>query len=269
MVEEQLHSLGAFFNASENVDATEFNTFSRLIFRDTTQVKIFGWLPVIAREDQAQFEKQLNDMFPALDLSIRPFDAQMSTLKNESYNAPLQYVYPTALSEYYLAVDFLSHQEFNKAMLKANQLGTSVATLPINSNLNGLEGNNIYVFSSLLISSTDVGSAQEAKYAAGYLVAVVDAFELFNPKSISIEHSKKVSLFIEDVSNTQPLALYGNELNDQNRLIHASEMDAFSRQWRITIGETEPSMLQPRSWINWGVLVGAHWEVCYTNFLFC
>ncbi len=259
MVDDQLKQMAAFFNASNSVDSQEFDVFGQFIFRKDSGVKLLAWIPTVSTDKVDDFNADIQRLFGFEHYQVRAMDAKHLTGERTQYHSPIRYVFPSVLSEHLLGIDLLAHPENKKAMLKAASMGQSVATVPLHSDLPQLDNTNIYIFYPLYsnVRHNPYLIPSDEQNITGYLLAVVDVFEMFTPNMSMNDVHQKVTLYIEDNSSSNSLALYGEQSVTKNRLTRISELNAFSRNIRVQIQEKEPWLTQQQSWVSWSVLVGS------------
>ena len=259
MVEEQLHALAAFHHASEKISAQEFDIFSDFIFHEDSGIKMFAWAPAVETSYVDQYHADIQRISGFQHYQIRPLDPSKLIKERLRYHMPLRYVYPDELVEHYLGIDLIAHAENKVAMEQAAQLKRTVATLPLRMDLVGLENANIFVFYPLYRSKLAAPYLLEDdnfEGATGFLLAVVDVFEMFSLDLVLEHNHQDVLLHISDVSSSTPIELFGTDLVTTNRLVRHTETLAFDRTWRITIVEKEPWDVHQRGWLTWGIMIG-------------
>lgn len=259
-ISEQLQSLAAFFSASNQIDSQEFDTFSEHIFSESSGVKLLAWAPTVETSKVDAFNASVQRVEGQDDFQIRAMDPKHLTGQKTQFHVPMRFIFPKVIEERYVAIDLYAHAENKVAMEESAQSGNANATAPLRSDLPGLENANIYVFYPLYKNyrhnpylTADVNTS----IPTGYLITVVDVFEMFNPTDLGVAVNDRVSLHIEDVTAASSQLLYGNELVTKNRLSRVNDINAFSRQWRVSITEKQPWLIQQRGWLSWAILLGS------------
>ncbi len=259
-IEEQLHALAALFNASNTVSIQEFEVFSQYIFSEESGVKLLAWAPTVETSRVDAFNASVQQYEGFESYQIRAMDSNKLTGEKTRFHAPMKFIFPTSLAEDYVAIDLFAHPENKIAMEKSAEMASIIATAPLRSDLPGLENANIYVFYPLYKNNRHnpyLPNDVDEKTATGYLVAVVDVFEMFNRASVGAGQSDKVSVHIEDVSEINGFLLYGDQLVTKNRLTQVNDITAFNRQWKVSISEKTPWLTQHRGWLSWSILLGS------------
>jgi len=264
LINEQLHALAAFFYASQSINAKEFKQFNQTIFHENSKSQLFAWVPTVSPEHVGLFNQELMGETGSQQHFIRAMDAKHLLRERLSFHGPIRFAYPESKADAYLGIDLLTHLENKRTMDLAVQKNDVFASSPLTSDLPGLESANIFVFYPL----QEIGGVNDylrevdlkqgsTKQPAGYLVAIVDVFDLLTVEQLDTKHYADVSLYIEDISDPSSFLIYGQKEQVSNKLSQTQVLNVFNRQWQATITERHESPAQYKSWLSWAVLLGS------------
>lgn len=279
LIDEQLHALAAFFYANKSIDEKEFEQFSQTIFNENSKSKLFAWVPTVSPEHIGLFNLDVMNESGSELHHIRAMDAKHLLRERISFHGPMRFVYPSTMADAYLGIDLLTHPENKRAMDLAAQQNVVTASQPLTTNLPGLESANILVFYPLPHIGGDNPYFEQTEFEqtgidqtikkqpVGYVVAIVDVFDLLTTERIDDEHYADVSLFIEDISGSTPFIIYGQSELSEHKLSQTEILNVFNRQWKMTIMEKYAWPAQYKSWLSWTVLLGSSFGGLLYQFL--
>ncbi|TMM41986.1 CHASE domain-containing protein [Colwellia ponticola] len=257
-------SLAALFKANDTVSLTEFTQFSDNIFKQDSSVRALEWAPIVPLSERATFEKNSSTVLKK-DFSIKDklANGTMVVAPPRPQYAPLYYLYPQAINEAALGVDFYGEfkhsfplQAFNNEEIMASApviLAQDKVAIPA------------ILFRQAIFSIPEKQSAAELiaqrklslitkEKLLGLVIAVVQFDRFF--EQLAQEKSAKVNIFIQDITADEPITLFGQLLPSVNRHVDTLTLSVFSRLWQVNIAEKEPWFSQTKSWQAWAVLLG-------------
>jgi CHASE1-domain containing sensor protein len=264
-VVNNVSSLSALFKASEYVSLTEFNLFSKSIFKRDSSVRALEWAPIVPFAQRSAFEQEsskiLEQNFKIKELLA---NGSITLAKPRNLYAPLYYIYPRYDNQSVLGLDFYSNPKHILSMQTVVDREEVIASAPISLVQNQLAMPGI-LFSQAIFSPAELNDSpketghqklsltKEGKLL-GFVVAVVQ-FERFF-LDLAQQKEQEVSFFIQDVSNAEPIIFFGQALPSENRYVDTISVEIFSRLWEIHIVEKQPWFNQTKSWQAWAVLTG-------------
>src|SRR5262249_54554259 len=111
--------LGAFFDASNEVERHEFTTYTTSRLQRAAGVRALSWNPVVRRSDRGSFEKQARDE-GIKDYEFRETDGQGNLLpeRERDLYVPIFYIEPQETNRDVLGFD-LASEELRRAAVDA------------------------------------------------------------------------------------------------------------------------------------------------------
>ncbi len=252
----KLKSLSAFVKASEKVTSNEFDIFSRRIFQAKSTVRALEWAPVVYHENRAQYQQNFSA------INEKDDTGKLKSAQTRVRYAPIQYIFPSLNNEQAIGLDVLTNSKHIIDMENIIASKGIFASAPISLVQDELANLGILFVSAVY---SELGERKLAHLFPleqrgledfkGFVVAVVQFDYLF--QRISPLASDDITLFIEDVTSSEPYTLYGTRLNELNRHVESIYLSVNSRKWRISLGEAQPWQAQVKGWQIWGMLFGA------------
>lgn len=247
-----LNSLSAFFRASKDVDLHKFNLFTQQIYQTTSSVRTFEWAPIISHKERAAFEEKYNVILEKNVMGV------MEIAGDRNRYAPIRYIYPYLGNESIIGLDVLKNS--NNIISMDNVISSKYVVTSAPINLIQDNHTNLGILFVSAVFSDSKGNLTTIEQSSsgsllGFVVSVVQFKHFF--QKISPLNTHDIDLFIEDVTSSEPLILFGRELNENHRHIESVILQVNSRQWRVSLGEHQPWQLQQQNWQVWGMLLGA------------
>ncbi len=128
--EQAIQSVQSLFAASQQIEQTEFSTFSRSLLEQFPALQSVGWAPRVTQAERLFFERQIRENgIP--DFSIREPGAPgpPAAVRDEYY--PLTYVEPFARRRAVLGLDMLVEPIRRDTIVQARDSGRVMMTAPI------------------------------------------------------------------------------------------------------------------------------------------
>ena len=264
-VVNNINSLAALFKAREKVSLTEFNLFSEGILEQGSSVRALEWAPIVPFADRAGFEQESRKALKK-DFAIIELLANGNTIPAQSRTqyAPLYYIYPQYNNQEALGLDVYSNPTHILSMQVVVNSKAVIASAPITLVQDELAKPGM-LFSKAVFLPPEVNelASNEAQQKLsiikegkllGFVVAVAQFDSFF--EQLAQQKEQEVSFFIQDVSGSQPLSLFGQAFPTVNRHVDTITIEVFSRLWQIDIAEKQPWFSQAKSWQAWAVLIG-------------
>lgn len=264
-VVNNVNSLSALFKARDNVSLKEFNLFSESIFDRDSSVRALEWAPIVYFSQRASFEQKSSEILQQ-KFKIKELLANgtMTIAQRRNQYAPLYYVYPQYGNQTALGLDIYSNLKHSFSMQAVLDSDVVVASAPLTLVQDELAMPGM-LFSKAVFSPSEHNEAsngvEQQKLSllkkdklVGLTVAVVQFDRFF--ERLAKEKSREVDFFIQDISNNEPIILFGQRLPTANRHIDTITIPVFSRLWQIDIAENKPWFSQTKGWQAWAVLLG-------------
>jgi len=265
VVTNKINSLSALFKASEHVSAAEFSLFSKSIFKEGSSVRALEWAPIVSSISREDFEKRASaELQQKFQIKDRLKTGNLVPSQQRNHYAPLHYIYPKQDNLAVLGLDVYTNPQAILSMDKVVSSREIVASSPISLVQDQFAKAGI-LFSVAIFSPQQNVIASEVKgerklslhqegKLLGFVVAVVQFEDFF--KHVASQKEWQVNFLVEDVSSNEPVALFGQTLLSTNRYVETINMKVFSRNWEITVTETDSWFSQTKSWQAWSVLIG-------------
>ncbi len=255
----QVDALSALMMASDKVTATEFQKFVTNIFAANSTVRALEWVPAVTNDNKSAFEQfaseQLKQSYSITEQSVMGELIQATT---RPLYFPVLYAYPAPSNIADLGLDLFSHPDKFTAMNAARRSGKIVASAPVTLVQDDFSSPGSLMFFPVFNSamSNHYGEQLDSNFViSGYILAVVQ-FERFFQDIKNIVDPQQIEFSILDNSNKSPYVLFGQEREYKNRLVEHFPVNVFSRQWQVTVYESQPWDVQAKTWQTWGLLIG-------------
>jgi CHASE1-domain containing sensor protein len=264
-VVNKIDSLSALFKASDNVSASEFALFSKSIFKEGSSVRALEWAPIVSSAQREEFERNAStELQQNFQIKERLATGSIVSSQQRSHYAPLHYIYPKQGNQRALGLDVYSNPQHILSMNKVIASHEIIASAPITLVQDQLAKPGM-LFSVAIFTPQQSASVSDIKKKKklslrqegnllGFVVAVVQFDDFF--QRVAKQKERQVSFLIEDVSSNKPVTLFGQALSSTNRHIETINMKLFSRDWKMTVIETDSWFSQSKSWQAWAVLIG-------------
>lgn len=265
MVSHQITSLSAFFKASEHVSLAEFNLFAKSILPENSSVRALEWAPIVKQTQRKQFEQQASSLFSDhFTIKERLKSGKLTVAEARSHYAPLFYIYPKQGNQPALGLDVYTNPRSIISMQEVAESKAMIASAPIT--LVQAEFSKPAMLFSRAIYTQQTDDVQESSTKqrklslrqegnlTGFVVAVVQIDKFL--QEVAEKNQEHVNFYIQDITNKEPLVLFGKSLPSANRHVETINMEVHSRLWQITLVESQPWFSQSKSWQAWAVLVG-------------
>lgn len=225
---QPLKSLADFFSASEEVTRNEFHQYSTRVLNHSALQSV-DWIPLLKADQRIAFEIKVRDE-GIKEFQIQEQDQQgklkPASLRSEYY--PVLFSEPLTIRRNLLGLDYGFDSNSLSAMLKARELGVTIAL-----GMSPLIQPNNRVF-LVYIPVWRMNSDQQLKQLAGFVVGSVNIDNIF---SNLLENSKKFGLLtrISDItSNGQMSPLIDNIPSDKSPIWH-HDFSFNDRIWRLEV----------------------------------
>jgi signal transduction histidine kinase len=259
-IEQNLNAINAYFETNDSVTLEEFNEFLAYILGDSSSVNAVEWVPVVNHALRGDYEEHVS--------TLLDFDYQISELTLSGNKVPhqivdvylpVQYVFPRYQNEDALSINLYQDINRKQTIDKATLTGKPAATIPLNSLKGDYVGPVINIVYPIFNQHRDTSfghiGVNDGKRVIGFVVGVVKVSTLFNKITPYIEDNN-INVSIKGKENGVSFSVYGQDINNVNRLVEQSVINVFSREWEYSISESSPWVLQAQKWQTWAMLFG-------------
>ena len=258
-INHQVRALAALFMASDNVSAQEFSQFASQIHQSGSTVRSLEWVPAVAQENKALFEQyaseQLKQSYLITEQSVM---GELIPALSRVLYFPVLYIYPRQSAISTLGLDLSIHSDKFSAMNEARRTEELVASAPVNLVQDDFSSPGSLMFYPLYNGANfnHFGENSRSNFIiSGYILAVAQ-FDKFFQKLEQKLLKEQIEFFVLDNSDAAPYLLYGQDREYNNRLVEQLTVNVFSRQWQVTVFESQPWNAQIKPWQTWGLLLG-------------
>lgn len=131
--QEVLEGLGSFFESSEEVTVSEFDTFTESALRRFPNLQALSWNPLVPHEDLAEFEQDQRAMpgMETFSVKERDADGQLVPVQPRDDHVVVALIEPMAGNSAALGFDINSNPTRQEAIDRARTTGMPSATAPI------------------------------------------------------------------------------------------------------------------------------------------
>ncbi len=255
---EMVDSVGALYDASDDVDRPEFRRFVEAQLERHGEVQALIWLPRVAAAERAQYEARVRAE-GLVDYAITSVGStgslQPSWARNEYF--PVHFAEPLEQNRGALGIDLASHPLRRAAMEQARDSGTPVASAMITLLQPEHERQGFLIFRPVYreprVPADVVARRQSLR---GYAAGVFRIAELMAAvqRGAGTEH---IAYALFDAANGRPLFQSLHPVVDTAGLAWHGELYLPGRSWRVAFfpGQEPLTGYQPRlAW--WGLALG-------------
>ena len=266
-----LLSLKAFYDSSDEVDRSEFRTFTHPLLSLHPSVQAVEWIPRVPRDDRSRCEAAaLADGLPDFRITERDAQGKMQSASERPEYYPVYFVEPYKGNEVALGFDLGSNAVRRKALEEARDRGAMVASgrVTLVQETTGQYG--ALVFAPVYRKGLADNLADSPRDALqGF---VLGAFRIGNmvEQSLSYLTPEGIDLTLHDQSAPEAESLLCSRLSPPtaaapgfiNRLLpeisfeYAGNLQFADRGWRITLRSTPDFAALRRSTHPWEILAG-------------
>ncbi|HEX5051822.1 MAG TPA: CHASE domain-containing protein [Planctomycetota bacterium] len=254
----RLEALRAFWLASQEVRADEFELFASQLIAGDPAIQALEWAPRIAGSRRETFEAEANSLFPGYRIRELAPDGSVVPAASRAEYFPILYVHPVEGNERAPGFDLASEASRREALDHARDLGAPVASRPLN--LQAREDTSGFLCVWPLDERGHAHDTVEARREAlrGYLVGVYRIAAIVEP----LLGSRTPASFHMRVDATSPTGtlhtLYDStpaQTTSAATLQIDRELTALGTEWRIVCAADESLLGQRRGpwpWIALG-----------------
>ncbi|MBL8730107.1 MAG: CHASE domain-containing protein, partial [Planctomycetes bacterium] len=127
----RLEALHAFWLASEEVRADEFDLFAGHLIEGDPAIQALEWAPLVLAAQRAEFEAAAASVFPGYTIRERTADGSLVPAGARAEYFPIHYLQPVAGNEQAIGFDLASEPKRREALDLGRDLGGPVASRPL------------------------------------------------------------------------------------------------------------------------------------------
>jgi CHASE1-domain containing sensor protein len=263
-VANTVNSLSALFISSKNVSNDEFNKFSTSILQTQSSVRALEWAPIIPLAERQIFEEKqsvrLNKHFIVKE---RMASGAIKKANERPYYAPLTYLYPFVNNQAALGLDVYTNPIHILSMKEVANQNSILASGPL-SILQDEQTHPTILFSRAIFVDNNTSKKRAGNIASqlpvfkqqfllGFVIAVVQFNDFF--QSLASDYNEKVTFFVKDITEGEPVILFGEATLSNNRYVKSYNLPMFSKMWQIQVIEKKSWFSQTKSWQAWAILI--------------
>jgi PAS domain S-box-containing protein len=261
----ELMALQSFYNASDFIDAKEFNVFAQGAFVRHDDLRSLGWAPLVSRPDLKAFEQRMRQSGnPKYQVSERNAQKKIIPVQPRAEYFPVAYRYSPDIREALTGMDMVSEPARAKAIEQARDTGEATATsATIISMGTPREALGLIVFNPVYKKNMPVTTAEERHRAIdGVLLGLFSYKSIFEPIAKGWE-KKGVELQVREEQDDGTVKVLFGDLDDTasinfNTEFYQQEYAAFAgRVWNVEFYRDPQYTLAHINWSIWYTLAGS------------
>lgn len=248
---KELYGLLALYNASDEVDRREFNTFAtHTIDRNLTAG--IAYVPIVTQDNKASFQSVLakNDME---DFSLKKYSGEPHDQTCLPYCLPVLFVYPMDKDKKVVGLDLASEP----TRIKTIQEAIIHQNLRISAPAKLADSNNLRFIAVLPISTENISkNGNVLDQVEGFLVSGSLYDELFG-NVLDKWLSKGLQLKVTDLSADSVVFENDSMINRDNDFVVTMEKEIGGRTWQLRFYITDQYLLSNVNWNIWFALAAS------------
>lgn len=254
-----IYALKGLYDASDNVNCTEFKTFTDILLTHRSELQAFEWAKRVSQSERKHFEEGHSfcdsDFSPIFERNAKGLAIQAG--ERGDY-LPVTFINPMASNRPALGFDLLSERSRRETVFKARDSGNLTMTPPINlvQNLSGAL--SVLMVAPLYRPVDDMASLEDKReHFVGTVVGVLKIESLINTALAKLGVQKNLLHFrIKDQSleGNEALLFVENAFSSDSSLLHHQKLPIGGRVWEISISGDERDF--GHGLFSWYVLAG-------------
>ena len=202
---EAIHSIGALYAASHEVERVEFRAFASIEMEDQAGIQALEWIPRVSAAERAAYEAAAwRDGFPDFTFSERASQGHMVPAAVREEYFPVYFVEPFEGNEAAFGFDLASNPKRLEALNRARDTGEAVATARITLVQETGDQYGIIVFDPIYRSGEPADTVEERREnLTGFGLGVLRLGDLIDAalRERDVDHSyETIDMFVFDVS---------------------------------------------------------------------
>ena len=254
-----LASLGAFYDASHDVERNEFARFTAELLARNRAIQALEWIPKVPRTLRERYEVAARqDGFPSFQITERVGKRMVRAGERAEYY-PVLYVEPWKGNERAHGFDLGSDTTRNDALRRAAATGQMVATGRISLVQEPDDQYGFLVFLPIYRGGA-LPSARDPRRLTGFAIGafrVNKIVEKADPVE-AVDSGIRVALFDRDAGSGREL-LYPKDAHFDSGIMFSKKFletrftSVAGRKWEL-IAYPQPDAFQPFRWSSWSIL---------------
>jgi diguanylate cyclase (GGDEF)-like protein/PAS domain S-box-containing protein len=258
---EVMKSMGAYFEADNDIAREEFTIFIKHIQDMAPGVQALEWVPRVSAAQRAHYEAQARKFVPSFTFTERQADGKFAPRRVSGEYLPIYYIEPYAGNEFALGFDIASHPARRAVM----QLARDSGKLQVSPRFLLLKEQGFILFYPVYKKNTVSRSVLERRnnfkgLAVGVFrvkEAVETALKQLPPGGLDIglyedERRSPQQLLYWHASRTRSSALATGK---PNPLEHVAPLKIAGQSWSLRLTPAPGYFTTPIPWVAWAELI--------------
>lgn len=242
-----------FYSSSQTISRAEFNRFVKFTLRDKPGIQGLSWNPVIKAEQRAAYETSIREEgFQNFTILERDAQQLLVPAAARPEYVVVTYIEPWLTNQKAFGFDVASSPERKLSLEAARDRGHLVATARLNLVQGDKTSAGFLVFQPVY-DGIPFSLEQRRKTLVGYAVGVFRVQDIIE-KALNASHRNQVVIYVEDVTESTPVALYGSQGNHP-MFMQSGDISIGDRRWQITFMPSPVYLQQNRSFQAWSMLL--------------
>ena len=201
---DNLVTVGAFFDASHEVEREEFDRFTVPLLTRNRAIQALEWIPRVPRRSRQGYEEEArHDGFRSFQFTERPSPAQLARAGEREEYFPVFYVAPFKGNEKALGFDLFSDRARREALQKSADSGRMVATDRVKLVQETSDQYGFLVFRPVYRGGIEPRSGEGRREALiGFALAVFRVADIVEKAGVAPSSSSGLNLAIFDRNAT-------------------------------------------------------------------
>jgi signal transduction histidine kinase/ActR/RegA family two-component response regulator len=267
---EEIFSLAAFFNASEEVERLEFRAFTQAILTHHPGLQALEWILRVPDPERLQHEESARrNGLPGYRVTERKEQGNMVPAGKRTEYFPIYYLEPNAGNEEALGYDLGSNPVRLATLNLARDMASPVATPRVTLVQEPGEHFAILVFLPVYKKNMEVKTVAGRRAALYGLVIGVLRVDKMLEQALSVLSHQEIDIYLFDAKEENPArrfmgyhaagggslfsGLYPDEETVAAGYSYSLDVRVAGRSWKAYCKPTEEFLQQSMSWHVWGV----------------
>jgi PAS domain S-box-containing protein len=257
-----LRSMGALYQASEQVTREEFRVFARELLEAVPSIQALEWAPRVGRLLRKRYEEQARTTFPNFRITQRDKDGALVAAPSREEYFPVYIVEPYVGNESALGFDLASETVRRETLYRARDSGRITVSGPITLVQEKENQTALLAYLPIYRKQASVKSeAQRRAYLEGFALVVWRVGNLIEhaiarmaDKGIAVRvfdttHRSRSELLYEDTDLTSPATAGRAASTSALRAEYTFEVGG--RQWQVIAVHASGSLGPPAAYSTW------------------
>ncbi|MCE5339578.1 MAG: CHASE domain-containing protein [Planctomycetaceae bacterium] len=246
-----LDSIGLFYDGSENVTKSEFQTFVEPFLKKLTGIQAAGWVPFVSYSQRKLFEEMVRkEGFADFQITEKQSQGKMVAAGDRYEHFPVYYIEPYQSNALAFGFDLASNPSWLKAMEKAHGTGKAVITTPVTLVQETGARQSVLVFKPVYERNRPTDTVENGhNNLKGFVLIVFCVNDVIDNALVSFA-PKGLDVIMSDITGQQEELLglhssrkwktpikfeYLNKTLQKTTLLHTEVITIADRKWSIKI----------------------------------